>query len=392
MNFLYINGPVHNGPFTFAERPGKAAGLRAAAALNTLLDAGPAPHLWNTVTLAGDLRHRDAPDRDTVGRQEREEHAIAAKYAPGAAPAGGVLTDTAPVVAALALEMTERLLQDGVLAVAPVPVHLCTRCGHMAGVVAHTCRACEHPSFRPQTRQLLVWDRLPGAPVLARDDFHAHRARTPGHLLSVAQNVPERLILSRTRDHGISLAPLGLDGLVLDPRAGVHIAVLAAAAQSNTGQPVMTITENAAANVAAYGALFRRHNGTRLRYAVHGRIPYDDTAALQRLCEVHRVSQALRELFLTWFLPLCSLHIRTGITAAQLPALLEFCRRAHLARPDTPGSDGLAELRRRVAAGDMRWVMDVRTLSRAIPEYPVIHSPEAIAEVTSMLAPGDRRR
>ncbi|WP_310727900.1 hypothetical protein [Streptomyces sp. N2A] len=209
--------------------------------------------------------------------------------------------------------------------------------------------------------------------MLARDDFHAHRARTPGHLLSIAQNVPERLILSRTRDHGLSLAPLGLDGLVLDPRAGVHIAVLAAAAQSNTGQPVMTITENAAANVAAYGALFRRHNGTRLRNALHGRIPYDETAALQRLCEVHCVSPALRELFLTWFLPLCSRHIRAGITAAQLPALLKFCRRAHLARPDTPGSEGLAELRRRVAAGDMRWVMDVRTLSRAIPRYPVTH-------------------
>ncbi|MFE7330871.1 hypothetical protein ACFU8W_39240 [Streptomyces sp. NPDC057565] len=209
--------------------------------------------------------------------------------------------------------------------------------------------------------------------MLARDDFHAHRARPPGHLLTIAQNVPQRLILSRTRDRGISLAPLGLDNLVLDPRAGVHIAVLAAAARSNAGQPVMTVTENAAANVAAYGALFRRDNGTWLRYALHGRIPYDDTAALQRLCEVHRVSPALRELFLTWFLPLCSLHIRAGITAAQLPGLLKFWRRAHLARPDIPGSDVLAELRHRVAAGDMRWVMDVRTLPRAIPEYPVTH-------------------
>ncbi|GAA2509409.1 hypothetical protein GCM10010406_52310 [Streptomyces thermolineatus] len=373
MNVLYINGPVQNGPFTIAERPGKAAGIRAAEALNTLLEVGPAPHLWNTVTLAGDLRHRDAPDRDTVGRQEREERAIAAKYAPSAAPAGGVLTDTSPVVAALALEMTERLLHDGVLAVTPVAVRLCVACAHMTGAVAHACRACGHHGSRPHTRRLLVWDRPPGIPVLARDDFHAHRARPPGHLLTIAENVPQRLILSRTRDHGISLAPLGLDGLVLDPRAGVHIAVLAAAARSNAGRPVMTVTENAAANVAAYGAPFRRHNGTQLRYALHGRIPYDDTTALRRLCEVHRVNPTLRALFLAWFLPLCSLHIRAGITAEQLPGLLKFWRRVHLARPDTPRSDVLAELRRRVAAGDMRWVMDVRTLSRAIPEYPVTH-------------------
>ncbi|MCX4902373.1 hypothetical protein [Streptomyces sp. NBC_00892] len=370
---LYINGPVQNGSFTIAERPGKAAGIRAAEALNTLLGVGPVPHLWNTVTLAGDLRHRDAPDRDTVGRQEREERAIAAKYAPVAAPAGGVLTDTSPVVAALALEMIERLLLEGALAVSPTRVHLCARCGHMTGAVAYACRMCGHQSTRPHTRRLLVWDRPPGTPVLARDDFHAHRARPPGHLLTIAQNVPERLILSRTRDHGISLAPLGLDDLVLDPRAGVHIAVLAAAARSNAGQPVMAVTENAAANVAAYGAIFRRHNETRLRYALHGRIPYDDTAALQRLCEAHRVSPVLRERFLAWFLPLCSLHIRAGITPAQLPALLKFWRRAHLARPDTPGSDVLAELRRRVATGDMRWVMDVQTLSQAIPEYPVTH-------------------
>lgn len=269
--------------------------------------------------------------------------------------------------------MTERLLLEGALTVVPTAVHLCARCGHMTGTVAHACRACGHPDSRPHTRRLLVWDRPPGTPALTRDDFHAHRARPPHHLLNIAHNVPQRLILSRTRDHGISLAPLGLDNLVLDPRAGVHIAVLAAAARHSAGQPVMTVTENAAANVAAYGAPFRRHNGTRLRYALHGRIPYDDTAALQRLCEVHRVSPALQELFLTWFLPLCSLHIRTGITPAQLPGLLKFWRRAHLARPDTPGSDALAELRHRVAAGDMRWVMDARTLSQAIPDYPVTH-------------------
>jgi hypothetical protein len=138
----------------------------------------------------------------------------------------------------------------------------------------------------------------------------------------------------------------------------------------------MTVTENAAANIAAYGTLFRRNDGTRLRYALHGHIPYDDTATLHKLCEVHRISPAQRELFLAWFLPLCSLHIRAGIDPARLPGLLKFWRRAHLTRPATPRSDVLAELRRSVAAGDMRWVMDVRALSQAIPEYPVTHGSE----------------
>ncbi|MFJ4007721.1 hypothetical protein ACIPWL_30310 [Streptomyces sp. NPDC090023] len=373
MNVLYLNGPVQNGPFTLTARPGKAAGIRAAEALNTLLGTGPAPHLWNTVTLAGDLRHRAAQHQDTVGRQEREDRLIAAKYAPGPAPAAGVLTDTAPAVATLALQMTEHLLAEGALAAVPATVRLCTRCGHMTGVIAHTCRACGHPDSRSHTRRLLVWDREPGAPVLTRDDFHGHRVRPPGHLLTIAQNVPARLILSRTRDHGISLAPLGLEGLVLDPRAALHITALAAADLHGATQPVMTITENAAANVTAYGALFRRHHATRLRYALHGHIPYDHTEALHRLCEIHRVSDVLREQFLAWFLPLCSLHLRSGITQEQLGGLLKFWRRAHLTRPPTPRSVVSAELRRRVAAGDMRWVMDVRTLSQAIPEHPVTH-------------------
>ncbi|WP_435598204.1 hypothetical protein [Streptomyces anulatus] len=80
---VYFNGPVQNGDFTFAERPGKAVGIRLAEALNVLLGLAPVPHLWNTVSLAGDARHRNAADQDTVNRQQREEQTLAAKYASG---------------------------------------------------------------------------------------------------------------------------------------------------------------------------------------------------------------------------------------------------------------------------------------------------------------------
>ncbi|MGW1658905.1 hypothetical protein [Streptomyces atratus] len=229
---VYFNGPVQNGDFTFAERPGKAAGIRLAEALNALLGLAPVPHLWNTVTLAGDVRHRRAADRDAVGRQQREEQTLAAKYAPGPAPAGGLLTDTDPQVASLALEMTRALLADGTLAVQDMPVRLCARCGHMAGTgTAGDCRSCGHGTIRAARRALLVSDRTAHGPVLGRDDVHAVGARTPAHLLNIAHNIPRLLALSRTRDHGVDLAPLGLEGMVLDPRAGLHVAVLAAAGE-----------------------------------------------------------------------------------------------------------------------------------------------------------------
>ncbi|MET9425824.1 hypothetical protein ABZY06_34930 [Streptomyces sp. NPDC006540] len=361
-NVVYFNGPVRNGDFTFAERPGKAAGIRLAEALNGMLGLAPVPHLWNTVTLAGDIRHRDAADREAVGRQQREEHAVAAKYAPGPPPAGGWLTDTAPCVAALALEMIEALLADGTLAVREMTVRLCAACGHMTGTVAaDDCRSCGHDTTRGARRALLVFDRAAHGPVLERTDFHAAGARSPAHLLNIAHNLPPVLVLSRTRDHGVSLAPLGLQGMVLDPRAGLHVAVLAAAAERGAVRPVMTVTENAAANVAAYGAPFRAWGAMRLRYALHGRIPYD-AAANGRLYEVHR-AQALGKLFTGWYLPLCAAHERAGVSAARLPALLKFLRRAYLARPATPAGEVLAELRHRAAAGDMRWVMDARALA-----------------------------
>ncbi|MBV2355989.1 hypothetical protein KUM39_16675 [Streptomyces sp. J2-1] len=364
---VYFNGPVQNGDFTFAERPGKAAGIRLAEALNALLGLAPVPHLWNTVTLAGDVRHRLAADRDTVGRTQREEQTLQAKYAPSPPPTAGLFTDNDPRVAALALTMTRSLLADGTLTVHDLPVRLCARCAHMAGTsVAGDCRSCGHHVLRAVRRELLVLDRGAHGPLLERDDLHAVGARTPAHLLNIAHHAPRLLVLSRTRDHGVDLAPIGLPGLVLDPRAGLHVAVLAAAGERASTRPVMTVTENAAANVAAYGAPFRRHGATRLRYALHGKIPYE-TAASDRLYEVHR-ARAVRELFTDWYLPLCAARERSGVSAARIPALLKFLRRAHLARPTTPPGDLLNHLRHRAAAGDMRWVTDARALACALSD------------------------
>ncbi|MEV7114338.1 hypothetical protein [Streptomyces anulatus] len=362
---VYFNGPVQNGDFTFAERQGKAAGIRLAEALNTLLGVAPVPHLWNTVALAGDVRHRRAADRNTVSRLQREEQAIAAKYAPGPAPAGGLLTDADPQVNSLALTMIRALLADGTLTVRDLPVRLCARCGHMAGTgTAGDCRSCGHDGARVARRPLLVFDRTAHGPVLERDDIHAAGARTPSHLFSIAHHAPLLLVLSRTRDHGVDLAPLGLQGMVLDPRAGLHIAVLAAAGEQGAVRPVMTVTDNAAAHVAAYGIPFRQHGAARLRYALHGKIPYE-TAASGHLYEVHR-AQAVRDLFTGWYLPLCAARERAGVNAARIPALLKFLRRAYLARPTTPPGDLLADLRHRAAAGDMRWVTDTRALACAL--------------------------
>lgn len=228
-DLVFVNGPVQNGDFTFGQRPGKATGIRLTAALNQLLGNRPVPHLFNTVTLAGDRRHHGAQNGGVVPREEFEAALIAAKYDDGRLPDAGVITDTDPDVVRLALEMVEALLRRGTLNVRSERVPCCTGCGHMAGLGSRACKACGGSDLRVRTLRLLISDRPPGVPALDFADVHAHRRRAPLHLRNIADNAPDRLVLARTRAHGISLEPLGMGGLVLDPRGGLHITALATA-------------------------------------------------------------------------------------------------------------------------------------------------------------------
>ncbi|MER6397520.1 hypothetical protein ACFVYP_00455 [Kitasatospora sp. NPDC058201] len=365
MRHLFLNGPVQNGPFTLATRPGKAVGIRLAAALNAILGSPPAPHLWNTVTLAGDLRHRQA-EGPTIPRQRFEADLIAAKYTSGQFPVGGILTDTDAEVANLALEMIENNLRAGTLSISRETVPTCRACGHMTGTGNHPCNACGSTETRERTGLHLVAELAKDRPVLDRSDIHASHRQQPKHLQHTAANVAQRLILSRTRDHGIDLSPIGLSGLVLDPRVGIHATVLAAARRHEADTAVMTITENAANHIAAHGQHFREHGGTRLQYALHGHLPYDDTASLQPLHEAYRATQEVKDGFEQWFLPVFSLKAKTATRPDQLPVLFKHYMRAHLARPAEANEAVLKAVQHAVAAGDTDWITSKQTLANVM--------------------------
>lgn len=365
MRHLFLNGPVQNGPFTFDTRPGKAVGIRLAAALNAILGLPPAPHLWNTVTLAGDLRHREA-DGPKIPRQRFEADLITDKYPPGQFPVGGIMTDTDTEVANLALKMIENNLRTGTLTISHETVPTCRACSHMTGAGGHPCNACGSTDTEDRTGLHLVAELAKDRPVLDRSDIHASHRQQPKHLQHTAGKVAERLILSRTRDHGIDLSPLGLNGLVLDPRVGIHATVLAAARRSEADTAVMTITENAANHIAAHGQHFREHDGTRLQYALHGHLPYDHTASLQPLHEAYRATQALKDGFEAWFLPLLSLRIKTATQPGQLPALFKHYMRAHLAQPAEADEATLKAVQRAVSAGDTEWITNKQALANVM--------------------------
>ncbi|GAA2232366.1 hypothetical protein GCM10010430_11080 [Kitasatospora cystarginea] len=371
MRHLFLNGPVQNGPFTFTTRPGKAVGIRLAAALNAILGLPPAPHLWNTVTLAGDLRHREA-DGPKSPRQRFEADLIADKYPPGQSPAGGIMTDADAEVAGLALEMIENNLRAGTLTISRETVPTCRACGHMTGTGGHPCNACGSTDTQERTGLHLVAELAKNRPVLDRSDIHASHRQQPKHLQHTAGNVAQRLILSRTRDHGIDLSPLGLNDLVLDPRAGIHATVLAAARKQQADLAVMTITENAANHIVAHGQHFREHDGTRLQYALHGHLPYDHMASLGSLHEAYRATQAITDGFEQWFLPLFSLKAKTATRPDQLPGLFKHYMRAHLAQPAEANEAALKAVQYSASVGDTDWITSKQTLANVLAARGIV--------------------
>jgi hypothetical protein len=276
---LFANAPVHNGGFTLAAKPGKAVGIRITAALNNILGTDPVPHLWNTATLAGDLRHRQHMKAGgTLSRQDFEAALIAAKY--NGTPTPPIATDADQQSADLAIQIIDSGLWSGRMSISRQTARFCAGCGHMTGIGATVCKACGGTEFRERPAMLLVADRDPNMPVLPVDRVHAPGGRPQRHLRGIAEAAPIRLILSRDREHGIDLAPVGLPGLVLDPRAGLHATALAVGLARRADTVVMPITVGAAANIAACGQLFSDLDGTRLRYALHGRVPYDQLAGM----------------------------------------------------------------------------------------------------------------
>ncbi|MFI1740854.1 hypothetical protein [Streptomyces sioyaensis] len=365
MHPLFFNGPVQNGLFTFQTKRGKAVGIRLAAALNAVLGSPPTPHLWNTVTLDGDLRHR-AADGEPVTRTAFEARLIADKYAPDPQPTAGTMTDTDPEVAALALELIGENLRAGTVVISRETVPTCGSCDHMTGHGSHACRACGSTDIRDRTTRHLVAELAKNRPVLDRTDIYSSHRAQPKHLHNTTGSTSTRLIISRTRDHGIDLAPLGLPGLVLDPRVGVHATVLAAARRHEADTAVMTITQNAANHIAAHGQHFREHHGTRLKYALHGRLPYDHTADLQTVYEAYRATATTRQTFETWFLPLFSLKEKTGTRPEQLPQLFKHFMRAHMARPSDLAPAEIAAVRQAVAQGRTEWITSKRLLATVL--------------------------
>ncbi|GAA3116345.1 hypothetical protein GCM10010530_43530 [Kribbella aluminosa] len=141
----------------------------------------------------------------------------------------------------------------------------------------------------------------------------------------------------------------------------------------------MTITQNAANHVAAHGVHFRRHNGIRLQYALHGHLPYDHLAGIQPLCRAYRATSAVWDAFVQWFLPLVALRAKTGTKPGQLAALFKHYMRAYLAQPAEIAATAVEEVRRSISAGGTDWITDKHALANVMVSQAVGRAGDSVA-------------
>jgi predicted RNA-binding Zn-ribbon protein involved in translation (DUF1610 family) len=371
MEKIFLNGPVQNGDFNLIDKPGKATGISIASSLNSILGTESTPHLWNSVMLSNDIAHRQATlHGENVSRARFELAKIAGKYEPEELNQTEIITDADPLVARFALNAVERALFEGRYDLSHEVVPICTSCGHMVGA-EHSCRACGGEDISHERQRHLVAVRDPNRRILTRDNMYGYS--NIRHLRAIAANVPERLVLSKTRAYGIDLGRIGLNGLVLDPRVGLHMTVLATAEMKGAESATMILTPKAASKIIAYGEEVRDLSDINFTYGLHGYIPYEGMSEPAGIYQEAGISESNKVLFEKWFLPLFSLKEKQGVHVDQIPELLRYFKRAlgtsRHHKNKYPG--GKNSLRRRVREGDHSWIMNKGLFSVALTESGV---------------------
>lgn len=358
---LFVNGPIQNADFTFEEKPGRVLAVRAAAALNELAGYAIAPHLWNVVTLEGDTRFKQVggdEKREVFEQRRISDRYDAAQGTSNELPNDVVMTDIDEKVIKLGLGLIENGLSNGQLKLAKEDVRICATCAHMVGD-AKSCGACGGEGAKIASQLHLIAYRDETQPIITRGDVYA--GVDIKYLSDMAGHVPNPLVLSKTRKTGIPLETFGLKDLVLDPRAGLHVAALAAGMGPQVDVVNMLITSGVAINIAAYGQAFGATEGLRLKYALHGKAPLD---AVDRTAPEKSSSEESG--FRNWFIPLYSLFSRQPIATEQIPRLRKFYYRiANLTLLQDEIQPSLSEVRSQIQAGKLRWLADKALLASA---------------------------
>ena len=182
--------------------------------------------MWNCVGMRMDMQF--TTQNSGITREEYSTQLLDDKYRLlgelGIDRTGRVIVrDDAEDTKAWLNKKIELLFSDGRIYIEKAPVLVCNRCDYVQGAVearVSSCSKCSNAFFHGEDRIALFVD-IPHKETLFAGKVYSPKkqARLAGRF----KDLPPRMMISKTRQEGLSLDNLGLDGLVLDPKIGISL-------------------------------------------------------------------------------------------------------------------------------------------------------------------------
>ena len=189
----------------------------------------PRIDMWNSFGHLMDGAYKSQTKFDGASREEYSSLLLDEKYAYfesiGIETDGReIIRDDAPETQAWIQTKLQNLYDDGTIYEDTEALSICASCGNVIGVasvVVGSCSRCKSQDIRVESRPSLFIDL-----VGDRQKYVHNKVLLPknaGHVNGQFATLPGRVLISRQRDYGQSLAFLGYDGMMLDPKIGLGL-------------------------------------------------------------------------------------------------------------------------------------------------------------------------
>ncbi len=206
-------------------------GARVLSRLISLESGKPLPQIdmWNSFGHLMDEAFKSQTRFDGASREEYAGLLLDEKYAYFASIGidtgeREIIRDDAPETQAWVQEKIQKLYDNGTIYEDDEALQICASCRNIisvASVVVGSCSRCKSQDIRIKKRPSLFID-LTGD----RQKYIQGKVLLPknaGHINGQFATLPGRVLIERQRDYGQSLAFLGRDDMVLDPKIGLGL-------------------------------------------------------------------------------------------------------------------------------------------------------------------------
>ena len=166
----------------------------------------------------------------------------------------------------------KQLVSSGTVYVEPTMVNICDDCGYLQSVQGSptsSCTLCEGKDFHHEKKEVLMIDIPENRNSLTKGRII--HPRNSKHIQSFFEQMPPKMMISKVREYGLPLDPIGLPEYVLDPKIGV--ALMPELVTERNGLSEVTLVQGAAVAINALPYTSIMTSGFQHTYVLLPKIP-----------------------------------------------------------------------------------------------------------------------